>query len=228
MSRGSVAIKATAQMTPIGPVNQMNGALNGRSTSGCVIRMTRTPAETTAKANRVPIDVSSPAMLIGMRRRGDHHDHAGDDRRDPGRAEPGMDLGDGLGQQAVSGHRVEDPRLAQEHDQDHRAQAGDRAELHDPREPLHAHGVDGDGDRIGHVELLVVDDARQDDRAQAVEDRADHQRADDPDRHVALGVLGLLGGRRDRVEADVGEEDESRRPGRCRSSRNGTTPCCPG
>ena len=66
MSPGSVAIKATAQITPIGPVNQMNGALNGRSTSGCMIRRVTTPAETTAKANRVPIEVSSPAMPMGM------------------------------------------------------------------------------------------------------------------------------------------------------------------
>ena len=36
---------------------------------------------------------------------------------------------------------------------------------------------------------------------------------DDADRHVALGVLGLLGLGRDRVEADVGEEDR-RGPGK--------------
>ena len=35
---------------------------------------------------------------------------------------------------------------------------------------------------------------------------------DDADRHVALRVLGLLRVGRDRVEADVGEEDD-RRPG---------------
>src|SRR5262249_51719637 len=66
VSNGSVIIRATAQSTPIGPVNQMAGALNGRSTSGCVIRITRTPAETTAKAKRVPIEVSPPATLIGV------------------------------------------------------------------------------------------------------------------------------------------------------------------
>ncbi len=38
VSRGSVAIRITAVSTPIGPVNQIDGALNGRSTSGCVIR----------------------------------------------------------------------------------------------------------------------------------------------------------------------------------------------
>ncbi len=47
---------------------------------------------------------------------------------------------------------------------------------------------------------------------QAVENRADDERADDADRHVALGILGFLGGRRNRVEADVGEENDSGRP----------------
>ena len=41
-----------------------------------------------------------------------------------------------------------------------------------------------------------------------VEHRADDQRGEDADRHVALRLLGLLGVRRDRVEADVGEEDD--------------------
>ena len=86
---------------------------------------------------------------------------------------------------------------------------GDRAQLDDPGQPRHAHGVDGDRNRIGHVELLVIDDARQHDCPQAVENRADDERADDADRHVALGVLGLLGGRGDGVEADVSEEDQA-------------------
>ena len=34
--------------------------------------------------------------------------------------------------------------------------------------------------------------------------------ADQPDRHVALRVLGFLGRGRDRVEADIGEEDRRR------------------
>ena len=41
-----------------------------------------------------------------------------------------------------------------------------------------------------------------------VEHRADDQRGDDADGQVALRVAALLGGRRDRVEADVGEEDD--------------------
>ena len=43
-----------------------------------------------------------------------------------------------------------------------------------------------------------------------VEDGADDERGDDADGHVALRVLGLLGVGGDRVEADVGEEDDRR------------------
>ena len=38
-----------------------------------------------------------------------------------------------------------------------------------------------------------------------------HQRAEDADRQVPLRVRGLLGGGRDDVEADVGEEHQGRR-----------------
>ena len=41
-----------------------------------------------------------------------------------------------------------------------------------------------------------------------VDQGGDEQRAEDADRQVALRVLGLLAGRRDGVEADVGEEDQ--------------------
>ena len=44
-----------------------------------------------------------------------------------------------------------------------------------------------------------------------VERGGDQQRADDRARQVALGLLDLLAGGRDRVEADVGEEDQRRR-----------------
>src|SRR5437763_9048313 len=47
-------------------------------------------------------------------------------------------------------------------------------------------------------------------RDQEVEDRANAERADEADRHVALRILGLLGRGRDRVEADVSEEDRGR------------------
>ena len=57
---------------------------------------------------------------------------------------------------------------------------------------------------------LRADRADRARRDQQVEDRADQQRADQADRHVALRVLGFLGRGRDRVEADIGEEDRRR------------------
>ena len=60
------------------------------------------------------------------------------------------------------------------------------------------------------LELIVRHHAGQDGDDGDVQDRADHQRGDDADRHVALRVLGFLGVRGDGIEADVGEEDDGR------------------
>ena len=122
-----------------------------------------------------------------------------------------MDLAEHRRQQAVLRHRVEDARLAEEHDENHRGQAGDRADLHDGPEPreTRARRVDADRDRVGHVELGVLDDAREHERHRDVEHGADGERAEDADRHVALRILGLLRRGGDRVESDVGEEDHA-------------------
>ena len=66
-------------------------------------------------------------------------------------------------------------------------------------------------------------DADRADRGQHVEDRADDQRADDRQRQVALRVAGLLAAGRDRVEADVGEEDDRGGRGHRRRSRSART-----
>ncbi len=50
--------------------------------------------------------------------------------------------------------------------------------------------------------------AAEHDGHRAVEHGAGHQRGQDADGQVALRVLALLGRRRDRVEADVSEEDD--------------------
>ena len=43
VARQAVTIRQTEEITPSGAVNQTTGVLNGRSTSGCVIRRTSTP-----------------------------------------------------------------------------------------------------------------------------------------------------------------------------------------
>jgi hypothetical protein len=57
-------------------------------------------------------------------------------------------------------------------------------------------------------------------RHQQIEYGADRERADQTDRHVALRVLGFLGGGRDRVEADIGEEDRGRRADDAHAARS--------
>jgi hypothetical protein len=58
--------------------------------------------------------------------------------------------------------------------------------------------------------LVGRQQADGDDGHQHVEGRRDKQRADDRDRQVALGALGLLAAGRDRFEAEEGEEDQRR------------------
>ena len=113
--------------------------------------------------------------------------------------------GDGR-QQTIARHGIKNSRLAEHHHQDHRSQAEDDADLEDRRKETHADGVDPDGDRIRHVELVVRHNPGQHEADRDIEHRAYRQRAENPDRHVALRVLGFLRGGRNGVEPDIGEE----------------------
>ena len=141
---------------------------------------------------------------------GDGAHDAGDDRRDVGRAEARVHLRGHRREEPVVGHREEDPRLPEEHHEHDRREPGDGADLDGRREPELPGGLDADGDRVGNVELLVGDDARQDERDGDVEHRADAERDEDADGQVPLRVSRLLRGGRDGVEADVREEDHRR------------------
>ena len=85
-----------------------------------------------------------------------------------------------------------------------------------PRLPMHRAGR-GELARAGPSGCRPTPTRLRADRAdrargdQQVEHGADRERADQADRHVALRVLGFFGRGRDRVEADVGEEDRGRR-----------------
>ena len=59
-------------------------------------------------------------------------------------------------------------------------------------------------------EFAPVGHARQHPAEQDIEHRTDGQRAQNPARHVASGIHRLLRGRRNRVEADEGEEHDAR------------------
>ena len=66
--------------------------------------------------------------------------------------------------------------------------------------------------RVRALQLLVGHETGGHQADDHVDERADEQRAQDAARHVALRIARLLGGGRDGVEADVGEEDDARRP----------------
>ena len=123
-----------------------------------------------------------------------------------------MNLGCRLGKKSVLGHGVEDSRLAQELDEDDRGEPGDGPDLDDWPKPGKAHGVDGDGDRGGVVELLVGDDTGHHQSDQDVEDCADEEAGENAYGHVFLRVAGLLGGGGNGVETQIGEEDHSGSP----------------
>ena len=114
-------------------------------------------------------------------------------------------------QQAVARHGEEDPALAEHEDHDHRRQGEHRRPgdqrggqrllqlAQDEGQRLAAGGEDGE--RRG---------ARAPRRPRPCRWGAEQHRADDADGQVALRVLGLLGRRRDGVEAVEGEEDDRR------------------
>ncbi len=113
-------------------------------------------------------------------------------------------------QQPVARHRIEDARLRQHHDQDDRGQAGERAEDHRDRQPLQlGMRLQCSGDRCCVIQLRIFEHAREHAGHQHVQDRADDETGENAERHVALRILRFLRRRGDRVEADVGEEDDA-------------------
>src|SRR5436853_1390627 len=138
---------------------------------------------------------------------------AGVDRGEVGRAEPRVDSAGPGPEQAVARHRVEDARLAEQHDENHGADAQDRAEIdREANPPGSADPLHRVRHRSREVELTVGDYAHQHGRHPDVQQRANREGAEDAERHVALGVLRLLRRSRDRVEPDVGEKHQARTP----------------
>ena len=78
--------------------------------------------------------------------------------------------------------------------------------------------------RITHLRVRGQADHHQ--RHGHVEDRADRERAEQPDRHVALRIARVLGGGGDRVEADEGEEHDRGAAGDAADTRTRRTARC--
>jgi hypothetical protein len=196
-----------------------SGVLKGRCRSGCRTRSTHTPAQTMVNASSVPIFTSSASRSMGRK--------AG---RWPPRRPPRWSKSTACGTwdewprptwaTGRPRHGEEDARLAQQHDQHHGCQPEDRADLDQQRAPTDAGCVDAQRHRIGNIQRLVVHQAGQHGGNQDVEDGADHQRAENADRHILLRILRLLGRGRDGVKADVGEEDRRRARGNAMPSRS--------
>ena len=128
-----------------------------------------------------------------------------------------MHSAEGRGQQAIAAHGKPDACLAVLADQDRGDHAEDGADQH--KQP---HIVQAVATGRQRKALERVDDRRgvvgrdgapghhagEHQSHADVQNRADDQRGDDADGHVALWIAALLTGGGDGVEADVGEEDD--------------------
>ena len=148
---------------------------------------------------------------------GDHYTNR--NGRNPRCAKLRMDRRGPFGQQAVTGHREENTRLAKQHDQHHGPQPEHRTDLHEQRAPTHAGHINAQRHRRGHIQRLVVHKARQHRRNHDVEDGADHQRTEDAEGHIPLRILCLLGSGRHSIKADVCKENRARAPGNATPSK---------
>lgn len=100
------------------------------------------------------------------------------------------------------------PGLADGGDEEHGGHALESSEGDDVRGPVHAHGLESDGEGCVDVDLAVGLHEAEGDREDAVGKRGDGHGADEADGDVLGRVLGLLGHGRHGVEADVGEEED--------------------
>src|SRR4030043_726814 len=120
----------------------------------------------------------------------------------------GGDAGEGGGQEAVPGHDHEDPDLAVEGDEQGRDHPDDGARGHQGAPPADADPGEGCGEGVADVDLLIRNHTGQDKGYGEIEDDDDPQADHEAQGDCALGIAGFLGGRGDRVEPDVGEENE--------------------
>ena len=132
--------------------------------------------------------------------------HGGDMRRAIAR----VDLRGPGRKQAVTRHRKENARLPVLKDQEHGGERHDRAGRDNGAGGLKTGQLQRLRQRIRRLELLVRHEPGRHDADDHIDQRADRQAAQDPDRHVPLRVFRFLGRCRYRVEADVREEHNRR------------------
>ena len=170
-----------------------------------------TPMQTTMKATSVPIDTSSPRMPIGS-------SPAKVAASTPVMAvetcgvETRVHRAEELRQQAVVRHRQPDARLRDDHGDDHRGQAEQRAEDDPGPAATAAADAASSAATTGAASLSCVNGTRPvitlDIRMYSSVQIA--EAAEHADRHAARRILGLLRHGGDAIEADIGEEDDRR------------------
>src|SRR5690348_5495434 len=117
----------------------------------------------------------------GQERDDDANEHGGNVRR----AEARMNFAGPFAEQAVVGHGEEDARLAKEHDEHGGAESADGADFYEVAAPANAGDVNAESDGVADVEASVRSESREDDGDENVKNRADYERTEDTDGHVA-------------------------------------------
>src|SRR5579864_8140219 len=121
-----------------------------------------------------------------------------------------VDVGEYFGYQSIARHGEKYAALSQKHHQHDGSKSANDAELDQNFQPFIRRLIDRHRNRRRRIELGVMHHAGQNVREQDVQNSAHNQGANNADRHILLGILGLLGSRRDRVESNIGEEDDTR------------------
>ncbi len=199
----------TQANAPSGATTPTSGTRNGRGRAG--IRVTEhDDTQTDEREREQRPDVGQVVCLRGVtheRRKRD--DDAGERRGHVRDSVLGVDARRPFRQQAVARHGKENPRLPILEHQEHRRHRHRRAERDDPPDALETGRLEGVCERVGRGgELTVRHHSREHRPDHDIDDGADGQTTENPDRQVALRVHGLLRGGRDRVEPDVGEEHD--------------------
>src|ERR1039457_5508196 len=119
-------------------------------------------------------------------------------------------------QQTVAGHRKPYSGLPQLEDKQRGDHPHHRPEQNSQPNPMQAMRPGFDGQFLEAVyhrgsiieQGLPGNDSGEYDGHADIEHSADDESRDDPDRQIALRIAGLFGGRRNRIESDISEEND--------------------
>jgi hypothetical protein len=99
--------------------------------------------------------------------------------------------------------------LREEHDENDRGQAEDDSELYNRSKPADPGRIDANRDRIRHIQSVEWHDSGEDKADNHVQNRADQERAQNTDGHIAPRIFRLLRRGRDGIESDIRKKHHS-------------------